>query len=193
VKDAALVSLALLCAGLVAWRALDAARTRERSLTPAARRILFPFIGRALSQPVLDATLRLARAEGATLIPAYLTVVPLHLPLAAPLPGECREAMPLLEAIELRAAREGVPVDARIERGRSYRHALRELLSHEHQDRIVVAADTTGTDGFGAADIAWLLEHAPGEILVLRPAHDLLIRAGRPAVTPARGLRSHAA
>jgi hypothetical protein len=84
--------------------------------------------------------------------------------------------MPLLEAIEHRATHEGVAVDARIERGRTYRHALRELLIHEHQDRIVIAADTAGADGFDAADIAWLLEHAPGEILVLRPGHDRLIR-----------------
>jgi hypothetical protein len=49
---------------------------------------------------------------------------------------------------------------------------LRELLAHERFDRIVVAADTEGVDGFDAADIAWLLEHADGEILVLRPAHD---------------------
>jgi hypothetical protein len=40
-------------------------------------------------------------------------------------------------------------------------------------------ADRTGTDGFDAAAIAWLLEHAPGEIRVLRPAHDRLIRADR--------------
>jgi two-component system sensor histidine kinase KdpD len=33
------------------------------------------------------------------------------------------EAMPMLEAIEQRAAGQGVPVDSRIERGRSYRHA----------------------------------------------------------------------
>ncbi|MEA2144060.1 MAG: hypothetical protein QOI64_2490, partial [Solirubrobacteraceae bacterium] len=112
-----------------------------------------------------------------TLVPAYLASVPMHLPLEAPLPRQCNEAMPLLEAIEHRAKHEGVAVDARIERGRSYRHALRELLAHEHQDRMVVAADTSGTDGFDAADIAWLLEHAPGEILVLRPAHDRLISA----------------
>jgi hypothetical protein len=42
-----------------------------------------------------------------------------------------------------------------------------------------VAADTTGTDGFDAAEIAWLLERAPGETLVLRPAYDRLIRADR--------------
>jgi hypothetical protein len=31
-------------------------------------------------------------------------------------------------------------------------------------------AATTGTDGFDAEDIAWLLENASGEILVVRPA-----------------------
>ena len=131
---------------------------------------------------MLDATLRIARAEQATLVPAYLARVPMHLPLAAPLPRECVEAMSLLEAIEHRATRAGVAVDARIERGRTYRHALRELLAHEHQDRIVVAADTSGSDGFDATDVAWLLEHAPGEILVLRPSHDrLLAAAAHPA------------
>jgi hypothetical protein len=180
VKDVALVTLGLVCCALLSWRAVDAARARRRRLTPPARRILFPFIGRALSQPVLDATLRLARAESATLVPAYLVRVPMHLPLAAPLPRQCVEAMPLLEAIERRATHEGVAVDARVERGRTYRHALRELLASEHQDRIVIAADTSGTDGFDAADVAWLLEHAPGEILVLRPAHDRLIRGPAP-------------
>ncbi len=171
-KDVGLISLALLCAGLLGRRAWDAARPRRRRDAQPATRILFPFVGHALSQPVLDATLRLARAEHATLVPAYLANVPMHLPFEAPLPRQCNEAMPLLEAIEHRARYEGVAVDSRIERGRSPRHALRELLAHEQQDRIVVAADTSGTDGFGAADIAWLLAHAPGEILVLRPAHD---------------------
>ena len=182
-KDIALVTLGLVCCALLSWRAVDVARRRRRRLTPPARRILFPFIGRALSQPVLDATLRLARAEDATLVPAYLARVPMHLPLAAPLPRQCVEAMPLLEAIERRATHEGVAVDARIERGRTYRHALRELLASEHRDRIVIAADTSGTDGFDAADVAWLLRHAPGEILVLRPAHDRLIRAPAPKET----------
>ena len=38
------------------------------------------------------------------------------------------KCLPLLEAIEQRAAAQGVPVDARIEVGRSYRHALLRLL-----------------------------------------------------------------
>jgi|GEM_PF-626185 len=184
-KDIVLFALVALCSGLLGWRLLDMTLARRRRLAPSSTRILFPFIGRALSQPVLDATLRIARAESATLVPAYLARVPMHLPLTAPLPRQCGEAMPLLEAIERRATHEGVAVDARIERGRTYRHALRELLTHEHQDRIVVAADTSGTDGFDATDIAWLLQHAPGEILVLRPAHDLLISAAADSELPA--------
>jgi len=177
--DAVVVALGLLCAGMLGWRVRDATRMRRRPTTSSARRILFPFVAGALSEPVLDAALRIARNEDATLVPAYLARVPMHLPMGAPLPRQCNEAMPLLEAIEQRASREGITVDSRIERGRTYRHALRELLAHERPDRVVVAADTAGTDGFDAADIAWLLEHAAGEILVLRPAHDHHLRLPR--------------
>jgi nucleotide-binding universal stress UspA family protein len=162
----------------VRWRNPDLAPHR---ITPAARRILFPFVGESISRPTLDAALRLARAERATLVPAYVMTVPLNLDLGAPSPARCEQAMPLLELIERRAARLDVPVDARIEVGRTARHALHELLEHERFDRIVVPAGTRSTDGFTAEDIAWLLEHAPGEIVVLRSegeARRLLAAAG---------------
>ena len=54
--------------------------------------------------------------------------------------------MPLLEAIEQRAADQGVPVDARIECGRTYRHALLRLLEGESFDRVVVPATAAGDD-----------------------------------------------
>jgi hypothetical protein len=94
----------------------------------------------------------------------------MQLPLDAPLPRQSEIAIPLQEAIEQRAARFGVPVDARIERGRTPRHALRETISHERFDRIVVAAAGHGAAGLGAEDVAWLLQSAPGEIVVLRPS-----------------------
>jgi len=62
-------------------------------------------------------------------------------------PHECETAMPLLEAIERRATRLEVPVDSRIERGRTPRHALAQLIEHERFDRIVVPAQTSRTDG----------------------------------------------
>jgi nucleotide-binding universal stress UspA family protein len=142
---------------------------RPHRITPAARRILFPFVGETVSQRALDAALRLSRAEGATLVPAYILTVPLSLNLDAPAPGPCGSAMALLEAIERRASRLHVPVDSRIETGRTARHALRRLAEHETYDRIVIPASDS-REGFSADDIAWLLENVDGEILVLRPA-----------------------
>ena len=42
-------------------------------------------------------------------------------------------------------------------------------MEHERFDRVVAAGATNG-DGFSADDVAWLLENAPGEVLILRPA-----------------------
>ena len=143
---------------------------RGRPLEPAPRRILFPFIGSNLSKPALDAALRLCKAEHATLVPAVLARVPLNLPLESAQPRQAASALPVLDAVEQRALNNGVPVDSRIERGRTTRHALRELASHESYDRIVVAADGEDGTGLGPDDIAWLLDELPGEIVVLRPA-----------------------
>jgi nucleotide-binding universal stress UspA family protein len=155
-----------------------------------ARRILFPFVATALSRRALDAALRLARAEGATLVPVFLARVPLTLPLDAPLPKQSQVAIPLQEAIEHRALKCGVPVDARVERGRTERHALRQTILHERFDRIVMAAAPHGGHGFDPDDVAWLLDNAPGEIVVLRPgAEDPLAASGLAltARTPAPG------
>ncbi len=136
------------------------------------RRIAFPFTGEGLSEPALAAALRLARVEGATLMPVYLALVPMRLSVDVPLRSECDDvALPMLEAIEQRAARAEVPVDSRIERGRTVRHALRELIAHESFERMVVAAgaDSSG-EGFTPEAVAWLLTNVPGEVIVLRSA-----------------------
>jgi nucleotide-binding universal stress UspA family protein len=155
---------------------------RPSSKPPAGPdRILFPFAGSALSRRALDAALRLARAEDATLVPVFLARVPLHLPLDASLPRQAGVALPLQEAIEQRASAFDVAVDARIERGRTSRHALRQALANERFDRIVMAAASQSGQGFGPDDIAWLLETAPGEIIVLRPgSEDPVIRLPDP-------------
>ena len=111
----------------------------------AVHHILLPFTGTEISRRAVDAALRLARAEGATLMPAYLAAVPKTLPLECSIPNEAAQAMAMLEAIEQRAGAKGVPVDARIERGRTYRHALARLLAEEDFDRVVASAGATGT------------------------------------------------
>jgi hypothetical protein len=155
--------------------------------TIGARRILFPFVANALSQRALDASLRLASAENATLVPVFLARVPLHLPLDTPLPRQSNIAIPLQEAIERRATTYGIAVDARIERGRTYRHALRLTIEHERFDRIVIAAAAHNSPGFGPDDVAWLLDNAPGEIVVLRPDHDAVLVPPAQALSANRG------
>jgi hypothetical protein len=142
------------------------ARGRVSELPHAA-----PVAG-ALSPRALDAALRLAHAEDATLVPVFLARVSLDLPLDTPLPRQSAIAVPLQEAIEQRATEFGVAVDARVERGRTYRHALRQTIATERFDRIVIAATTQDAAGFNADDVRWLLGNAPGEIVVLRTSND---------------------
>ena len=105
-----------------------------------AKRVLVPFTRGGLDPTVLDASIRIARAEDATLVPAYLIVTPLEFALDAPMHQQVAVAMPLLEAVEHAALKAGVPVDARIESGRTPIHALQRLWDVERFDRIVVPA-----------------------------------------------------
>jgi hypothetical protein len=138
----------------------------------AVRRILLPFTGEAISRRSLEAAVRLARAENAIIMPAFLARVPMDLPLETPLPVQCARGMPLLEAIEQRVSSQGLAVDSRVGRGRSARDALRKLLEQEHFDRIIVSADEDPRAGLGYDDLRWLLERVPAEILILRTAPD---------------------
>jgi nucleotide-binding universal stress UspA family protein len=167
-----IVILGLALAAVVILQLVPRLRRRAGEQPARAERILFPFMADALSGPALDAALRLAIAEDATLVPVFLARVPLNLPLETPLPRQAGVCLPLQEAIEQRAREAGVPVDSRIARGRSYRHALRNAIAGERFDRIVVAAATNGSPGFDADDVAWLLSGARGEIVVLRPRQD---------------------
>ncbi len=162
----ALAALALvLGAALVARSGL-----RLRRAPAGVRRVLVPFTGGTLDSTVLDAAIRLAQAEDATLVPAYLLLVPLRFAEDSPLRDEVAVALPMLEAVEHAAHRAGVPVDARIEKGRSATHALSRLWAEECFDRIVAPAPNGRSGGFTARDVTWILAHAPAETIVLKPS-----------------------
>lgn len=168
----ALLALGLgLALGIAGGLALARRRTRIAPPRPGSgRQILLPFTGTTVSGRAVEAALRLARVEEATLMPAFLATVPRTLSLDSPLPRQCEVGMPLLEALEQRAAAQGTPVDARVERGRSYRHALSRLLERERFDRIIISANAERRRGLSGEDVLWVLENAPGEVLILRPA-----------------------
>jgi nucleotide-binding universal stress UspA family protein len=160
--------LGLAC-GLVARPRLRARSAREPRPT-TTRQILLPFTGTTLSRRALEAAMRLAKVDDATLMPAFLATVPLHQTLESPLPKQCEIGMPLLEAIEQRAAAQHIPVDARVERGRSYRHALSRLLEEERFDRVIISAATDPRTGLSGDDLLWAIDHANAEVMILRPA-----------------------
>lgn len=171
-KDFILIGLALLCAALATLLWLERRRRRLAAEGFGAHRILFPFDERTLSMSALDTTLRIAAAERATLVPTYLAVVPMRVSLDAALPRQVEIALPLLDRIEERATRRGVPVDSIIEPGRSYRHALKRSLDRGLPHRVVVAAASPAGHGFRSDDVAWMLDHTPSELLVLKAAPD---------------------
>ena len=177
----AIVVIAFAGGTAAGWFLLPRARRRAPRLPRGTRRILLPFTGPAISRRAFDAAVRLARAEDATIMPAYLARVPRTLPLDAPLPAQCLQAMPLLEAIEQRASTQGVAVDTRVIRGRTYRDALQRMLDAEAVDRVIVSATANSTKGLSAEDLEWMLEKVPAEVLILRPDpedHRKLTAAG---------------
>jgi nucleotide-binding universal stress UspA family protein len=167
-----MIAAVIALAGLAAVLAIALVmRSGFRLRRPRAgvRRVLVPFTGGTLDPTVLEAAIRLAQAEDATLVPAYLLLVPLRYGEDSPLREEVAVALPLLEAVEHAALRAGVPVDARIEKGRSPTHALRRLWDEEQFDRIVAPAPNGRGGGFSAKDVTWILAHAPAETIVLKP------------------------
>jgi hypothetical protein len=165
---AAVAVLALAVIVLLALLARHFRHPRRRPVLGDARRVLVAFSGR-LDPTVVDAAIRIARAEEAVLVPAYLLVVPLRYAEDSPLRDEVQMAMPRLEAVEHAALRAGVPVDARIEKGRTLTHALKRLWAVERFDRIIAPAPTNGHGGFTEKELAWVLTHAPTETVVLKP------------------------
>ena len=133
-------------------------------------RILLPLAGSTLSLRALNATLRLCEVDDATLVAAYIAVVPRRLPLGVPLPQQGQRAMDLLEAIDQRAAKRKVPVDGRVVSARDLRDGLRQLCERERFDRIVLPARSNGGAGFESLDIAWLMGHVECEVVALKPA-----------------------
>jgi hypothetical protein len=170
---APVIALAVL---VVALAAVLVYRSRPPRLLRAprnARRILVPFTGGNLDPTVLSAAIRIAHAEGAVLVPAYLMLVPLEYPEDSPLQKQVAVAMPMLEAVEHAVLRCGVPVDARIEKGRTPTHALRRLWEVETFDRVIAAAPVQSNGGyhggFSPKDLTWILTNSPTETLVLKP------------------------
>jgi hypothetical protein len=170
---AVLIAMGALAVGLaLGWWLPPNGRQPRADRPRPVRKIMLPFTGQAIPRRAFEAAVRLAKAENATIMPAFLAPIPLMLPLETPMPRQCEKGMPMLEAIEQRARSQGLEVDARVSRGRSYRDALRRLLESEHFDRIIVSAGEAPDSGLTTEDLDWLLKRVPAEVMILRPAPE---------------------
>ena len=134
-----------------------AAGAAPRLAPRSGRRVLVPFSGR-LDPIVLDAAIRVARAEEATLVPAYLVVVPLEYELESALRragGDCdavtgsrRAGRARRRSSGRRADREGAVTGTRPPASLG-----RRAIRPNHR-----AGCCGGHPGFGAKDLIWLLE-----------------------------------
>ena len=166
-----LAGLAALAAAALALVGLRRAPRRQPACARRRERILFPFVGHALSRRALDAALRLARAERRD----ARAGVP-----RAGADARCRSTSPLPRQCERGAAAARGDRAARRAARRARRRAAssaaarcatrcarlidaRALRPHRRRGR------ERRSDGLHGDDIAWLLDHAPGEVVIIRP------------------------
>ena len=159
-----LVGLALLL-GLGGGYLIARSRLRgQRSERPeAVHQILLPFTGTEISRRAVDAALRLARAEDATLMPAYLAAVPKQPAAGVRDPERGGEG----------DADAGGDRTARHRPGRAGRRPdrARPLLPPRARAPARAARPSTasssrrpptGAAGFSGDDLVWLLREGPG-------------------------------
>ena len=108
----------------------------------------------------LDAALRLARAENATLMPAYLAAVPMRLPLDCAIPAEAAQGDADARGDRTAGGRPGRS-GRRPDRARPLLPARAEPPARQEQfDRVVVPATAAGRAGLSGEDLVWLLEQS---------------------------------
>ena len=74
---------------------------------------------------------------------------------------------------------------AREPRAHRARRAAQAARGQEEFDRVVVPAAAQGQSGFKEDDVAWLLEHVPAEVVILRPGPEDRRSGRQPAGEPA--------
>ena len=137
------------------------------------RRILLPFTGQAISRRAFEAAVRLAKAEDATIMPAFLARVPRNLPLDSPLPAQCADgdATARGDRAERAAARESPLI--RGSRGAAPTATRCAGCSRRSSSTGSSCPPPTAPgSGSAATTSSGCSQRVPAEIMILRPAPD---------------------
>ena len=129
-----------------------------------------PFTGGTLDRRFSTLAIRLAQAEDATLVPAYLLLVPLATQTPLILLAAAVAKLFLYDLVELNLMARAVAFIAvgllLLAGGIVYQR----LWDEEHFDRILTPAPNGRGGGFTSKDVTWILAHAPAETIVLKPS-----------------------
>ncbi|MBV8396325.1 MAG: universal stress protein [Actinobacteria bacterium] len=130
------------------------------------RGILVPIVSGIESHEAIDLAARLAAERGATIVALRVLVVPMELPLDAPMPELEEEGDRLLDEARLQAETYGVRTIDRLVRAR---HAGRAIVdeAERRQTEIIVVGSRRGTHRriFGST-VDYVLKNAPCRVMV---------------------------
>ncbi len=133
------------------------------------RSILVPVVEGRESEEAVDVACRLASERGATIVALRVIVVPLELPLDAPMEDEERRAHELLDQARDVGETYGVTVIGRIVRARNAGRAIVDEAYRRQSEIIVVGAPRAfhrGRSAIFGKTVDFVLKNAPCRVMV---------------------------
>ncbi|MHB0977027.1 MAG: universal stress protein [Candidatus Aquicultorales bacterium] len=136
-------------------------------------RILVPFTGDKIPEDALEVAANLARAREASLVLFYIAIVPVTLNIEAELTREVEKGFTALEESERLAVKSGVPTEIRLERERTLRRGIIDILERESFESVVVEMPKAGPGlklERQIEDIGYLFQRVQEEVVIVRTA-----------------------
>ena len=130
------------------------------------RSILVPVVSGSESRESIDLAARLATERGATVVALRVIVVPMELPLEAPLPEQEAEADRLLDEVRLTAEAYGVRVLERLVRSRNAGRAIVDEAERRQSEIIVLGAPRGRHRQIFGHTVDYVLKQAPCRVMV---------------------------
>lgn len=148
-----------------------ARRPVPTTIAPKGGRILLPFTGEKVPERALEVAADLARFRDATLVLFYVAIVPVTLNIEAELTREVERGFTALEEAERLARKAEVRTEIRLERERTARRGIIEMLKREPFDSVVIEMEPAGPGlklERQIEDMTYLFQRIKEEIIIVR-------------------------
>lgn len=162
--------------GFVVAYLINLGKSKSAAALPAPTRatggrILLPFTGEKAPGRALEVAMSMARARDAQLVLLYVAIVPVTLNIEAELTREVEKGFSALEVAEREARTMGIESEIRLERERTFRKGIIDMLEREPFDVIVVEMEAAGPSLKLERQIeivSYLFQRVETEIVIVR-------------------------